>query len=252
MVDTLISETQLILTGMIIGVLVAAPVGPVNVMCIQRTLERGTWGGVAAGLGAVLGDGLIAAAAAFGMTAISSITTTHRQEIQMVGGAVLLLFGFRLYFTEPKIAEAGTNWSQLRRMAELLPEFFRPAMRYPIWRIVPHASVIPQSFALTITNPGAILGMFAIFGSLGSFVGGLQTYRHALTLVISVMAGSLLWWLTLSYFISSIRHRMTEQRLQLINQIAGVVLVGFGILLIGQLLLVWANASARVIAAAFG
>lgn len=234
--ETVFSDTQLIITGLIIGVIVAAPVGPVNVLCIQRTLERGFWGGVAAGMGAVLGDGLIAATAAFGVTAISSVTNDYRTTIQLVGGAILLLFGVRLYFATPKTEVQGSRWVELRRIAETIPDTFRPMMRYQIWRIVPHAGVIPQSFFLTVTNPGAILGMFAIFSGVGSLVGGLTSYFDAFTLVISVMGGSLLWWIGLSHVISSVRHKLDEGRLQRINQIAGSVLVGFGVLLIGQLL----------------
>jgi len=232
--QTVISDTQLVLTGLVIGVIVAAPVGPVNVMCIQRTLERGFWGGVAAGTGAVLGDGLIAAAAAFGITTISGVTTAYQTTIQAIGGTIVLLFGVRLFFASPKIAESGSRWSELRRIAEMIPDAFRPMMRYQIWRIVPHAGVIPQSFFLTVTNPGAILGMFAIIGGLGSFLGGLVSYLDAFILVASVMGGSLLWWLGLSHLVSRLRHRLDEERLQRINQIAGGLLVIFGIALIGQ------------------
>jgi threonine/homoserine/homoserine lactone efflux protein len=234
--QTVFSETQLVLTGLVIGVIVAAPVGPVNVLCIQRTLERGFWAGVAAGFGAVLGDGLIAAAAAFGVTAISNLTTDYRTTIQLIGGAILLLFGVRLYLASPRTGARGSRWAELRRLAETIPDMFRPMMRYQIWRIVPHASVIPQSFFLTVTNPGAILGMFAIFGGLGSLTGGLTSYVEAFTLVLAVMCGSLLWWIGLSHIISTVRHKLDEDRLQRINQIAGGVLVGFGVLLIGQLL----------------
>ncbi len=232
--DTVLSNTQLALTGLIIGVIVAAPVGPVNVLCIQRTLERGFWGGVAAGTGAVLGDGLIVAAAAFGVTAISNLTSDYRTAIQLISGAIVLLFGARLYFATPRLAEGGSRWSELRRIAEMIPDAFRPMMRYQIWRIVPHAGVIPQSFFLTVTNPGAVLGMFAIFSGVSSFVGGLASYVDALTLVAAVMCGSLLWWIGLSHVISSVRHKLDEARLQMINRIAGSALVIFGMALIGQ------------------
>jgi len=233
--DAVLSDTQLILTGLVIGVIVAAPVGPVNVLCIQRTLERGFWGGVAAGSGAVLGDGLIAAAAVFGITAISSVTDEYRTTIQLIGGAIVLLFGVRLYCATPRLAEGGSRWSELRRIAEMIPDAFRPMIRYQIWRIVPHAGVIPQSFFLTITNPGAILGMFAILGGVGSLIGGVSSYLDALTMVGAVMAGSLLWWVGLAHVISSVRHKMDEARLQMINRIAGGVLVLFGAVLIVQL-----------------
>ena len=92
----LIPNPLIIPVGLAIGVLVAAPVGPVNVLCIQRAVERGFWGGIAAGLGAVLGDGLIALFASLGVGAISGAVQYHRFAIQMVGGLALLVFGLKL------------------------------------------------------------------------------------------------------------------------------------------------------------
>ena len=230
-------STQLLVSGLIIGVLIAAPVGPVNIVCIQRTLERGFWGGFAAGVGAVLADGLIASVAAFGITAISGIMSSYKQEIQFVGGIIMIAFGVKLYMAKPKLAlqQRRASFTQLRRIVDWVPDRLRPALRFQIWRILPHAAVIPQTFFLTITNPGAILGLFAIVGGLGSVLGGLDTYIEALTLVFSVMMGSLLWWAVLARLIEKLRGRITEGRLKLINQVAGVVLLAFGGLLFVQL-----------------
>jgi threonine/homoserine/homoserine lactone efflux protein len=233
--DALATSTQLILSGLIIGVLIAAPVGPVNIVCIQRTLERGFWGGFAAGLGAVIADGIIASIAAFGITAISGIMSSHKQEIQFIGGLIMVAFGVRLYMAEPKLVpQTRTSLAKLRRLVDTVPEPLRPALRFQIWRILPHASVIPQTFFLTITNPGAILGLFAIFGGLGSVIGGFKNYFEAMTVVVSVMAGSLLWWAGLSRLIERLRGKITESRLKIINQAAGAVLLAFGGLLFFQ------------------
>jgi threonine/homoserine/homoserine lactone efflux protein len=234
--DVVTTSSQLIVSGLIVGVLIAAPVGPVNIVCIQRTLERGFWGGFAAGLGAVLADGIIASVAAFGITAISGIMSAHKQEIQLVGGLIMIAFGIKLYMAEPKLVpQTRTSLAQLRRIVDTVPESLRPALRFQIWRILPHAGVIPQTFFLTITNPGAILGLFAIFGGLGSVIGGFRSYIEAMTLVISVMCGSLLWWAFLSRLIERLRGKINESRLKIINQVAGVVLLAFGGLLFFQL-----------------
>jgi arginine exporter protein ArgO len=234
--EVVATSTQLILSGLVIGVLIAAPVGPVNIVCIQRTLERGFWGGLAAGLGAVFADGIIAAVAAFGVTAISGVMSSYEQEIQLVGGLIIIIFGLKLYTAKPKlVAQKRTNWAQLRRIVDWVPERLRPALRFQIWRILPHASVIPQTFFLTITNPGAILGLFAIVGGLGSVIGGFRNYVEALTLVVSVMLGSLLWWAVLSRLIEKLRHKLTENRLKVINQVAGLGLLVFGGVLFFQL-----------------
>lgn len=235
--DAVVNLSQFILSGLIVGIIIAAPVGPVNIVCIQRTLERGFWGGFAAGMGAVLADGLIAAVAAFGISAISGVMAEHKSAIQLVGGIIMVVFGIKLFTAEPKLIskQRVTSLAQLRRIVDWVPLRLRPAIRLPIWRIVPHAAVIPQTFFLTITNPGAILGLFAIFGGLGSVLGGIHNYVQALTLVFSVMAGSLLWWMGLSRLIERLRGRLNESRLKIINQIAGIVLVAFGGLLFVQL-----------------
>jgi len=202
--------------GIIIGILVSAPVGPVNVLCIQRAIERGFWGGIAAGLGAMLGDGLVALCAALGVGAISGAVQYHRLTIQVLGGLVLVAFGARLFFATPRIVPMAMG-----ARAETLRDF--------VWDI-------PQTFLLTITNPGAVLGLFAIFGGVSTFV-EVESYVDALTIVAAVMGGSFLWWFSLSHLIGRFRHLLNEQRLRLINQITGLLLLGFGVLLIGEVLL---------------
>jgi threonine/homoserine/homoserine lactone efflux protein len=199
-----------VLAGIGIGVLMAAPIGPVNVLVIQRTVAGGFWAGLAAGLGAVAGDGLLAAIAAFSVTAISNVMTAYAGYIQFVGGLLLVGFGLALLFT-------------------------RPALTIPLGEkshLLDHTGIIPQTFFLTVTNPGAILGMAAMIGGLGSLIGGLNTYPEAFLLVAAVMGGSLLWWLGLSELIATIRHMLTEGRLKLINRIAGTVLIAFGLILL--------------------
>lgn len=205
-----LSGIQLVLSGMGIGLLVAAPIGPVNVMVIQRAVQKGFAAGVAAGLGAVLGDGLLAALAVFSVTAISDTMIAYAAWIQWIGGLVLIGFGIMLFTTRPTFEVPATERSRLSQ----------------------HMGIIPQTFLLTVSNPGAILGMLAIFGGLGSIVGGLDTYVEAFTMVLGVMAGSLLWWLGLSELIATIRHRLTEARLRLVNRVAGLILLGFGSALI--------------------
>jgi len=205
-----LSGIQLVLAGIGIGVLMAAPIGPVNVLVIQRTVAGGFWAGLAAGLGAVLGDGVLAAIAAFSIRAISDVMAAYSGVIQFVGGLLLIVFGLALLVTKPALTIPVGQKSRLQE----------------------HTGIIPQTFFLTVTNPGAILGMAAMIGGLGSLIGGLNTYLEALLLVVAVMGGSLLWWLGLSELIATIRHRLTESRLKLINRIAGGVLVAFGLILL--------------------
>ncbi len=213
-----VSTIQLVLAGIAVGVLVAAPIGPVNVLCIQRAVARGFWAGVAAGLGAALGDGLLAAIAAFSVTAISDLMITYSGPIQLIGGLVLIAFGIGLLFKSPVLVMAPRRESRLSE----------------------HTGIIPQTFLLTVSNPGAILGMIAMIGALSSVIGGLNGYLEALVLVASVMGGSLLWWLFLSELIATIRHRLNENRLKIVNRAAGTLLILFGVgLLLNEFVLHW-------------
>lgn len=198
--------------GLLIGVLIAAPVGPVNVMCIQRAIERGFWGGVAAGIGSVLGDGLIALFAALGVGAVSGAFIAHRSMIEVVGGVAFIVFGLKLFLTKPGV----TIPAQAPRPEATLKDF---------------AWDIPQTFFLTITNPGAVLGLFAIFGGVSTFV-EVKSTIDALLMVAAIMAGSLLWWIFLSNLIARYRHLIDAGRLYSVNRLAGILLIGFGAILL--------------------
>lgn len=206
----MLSVIQLVLAGLGIGLLMAAPIGPVNVLVIQRAMAKGFWGGLAAGLGAVLGDGVLAAVGAFSIAAISDGMLAYGDTIQLVGGTLLVAFGLALL---------------LRRPVMTTPPHERS-------HILDHMGTIPQTFILTVTNPGAVLGMAAMIGGLGSLIGGLNTNLEALILVAAVMGGSLLWWLGLSELIATIRHKLTDNRLKMINRVAGFILLAFGAALI--------------------
>src|SRR5208337_4016288 len=233
--QSIIDPTRFAVVGLFIGVLIAAPVGPVNIVCIQRTLERGFWGGFAAGLGAVLADGIFATVAAYGATAISGFMRDNQLKIEFIGGLIMIVFGLKVYLSQPKIvATATTNIARLRRLSANVPAFLKPALRYKVWRIMPHLSIVPQTFFLTITNPGAILGVFALFGGATSVLGGIDTWLQAVAAVVSLMTGSLMWWAGLSRLISRVRHKLTENRLKKINQASGVALVVFGFVLFAQ------------------
>lgn len=216
----LIPNPFVIPAGFIIGILVAAPVGPVNVLCVQRAIERGFWGGIAAGLGSVAGDGLIALFAALGVNAISGAVLYHRVAIQIVGGLALLAFGAKLYITKPRLTILDREQEEKASLKDF-------------------AWDIPQTFFLTLTNPGAVLGLFAIFGGVGTFV-EIASVVDALVMVAAVMGGSLAWWVFLSNLIWRFRHRIDSTKLANINRVSGLLLVLFGAVLIGEM--IWKHA----------
>jgi threonine/homoserine/homoserine lactone efflux protein len=219
----LIPNPVVVPVGLLIGVLVSAPVGPVNVLCINRAIERGFWGGVAAGLGAVLSDGLIASIAVLGVGTISRTIQQYRDAIQFMGGLAVIAFGIRLLRAAPQ-AEVDH------------PTDGRPSS----WQ--DYLWDVPKTFFLSVTNPGAVLALIAIFGGASSFV-GVRSTIDALTMVAAIMCGSFTWWGLISSLVGRIRHTVDLKRLQQINQISGLLLFGFGGVLVADLVRQVAGAS---------
>jgi len=201
--------------GLIVGVLLSMPFGPVNLLGLQRAVERGFFGGMAAGLGIMCGDGLIALGAALGVNAISGAIREYRTLIQIIGGLALLGAGLRLYLTPLTIST----------------EVPADKIRYQ-----DYAWEVPQMFLLTITNPGAVLGGIAIYGGVSTFV-EVNSHIDAFTMVAAVMGGSFVYWFFASEWIGRVRHRIDAVKLGRINRIAGLVLIGFGCVLIGEMAL---------------
>lgn len=207
--------------GLAVGLLIAVPVGPVNILCIQRAIERGPLGGLPAGVGAVLADGAIALGAALGVGAITAMVTLYRDAIQVIGGLALLVFALLLLRQRPQLNMAPRE------------AFDRESLLSIIWDL-------PKAFFLTLTNPAAVLGLIAIFGGISSFV-EVRGKIDALTLVACVMAGSLMWWTGLSAIVGRLRTRLDTRWLERINQVAGLALIVFAAVLLGEVVLTFAT-----------
>jgi putative LysE/RhtB family amino acid efflux pump len=156
--------------GVIAGVLLAMPLGPINLLGLQRAVERGFFGGLAAGIGILLADGLIAFLAALGVNAIPGAIREYRAVIQLLGGLALLVAGVRLYVTPASLSTHVET---------------RPA------RLRDYAWDIPAMFMLTVTNPPAVLGLLAIYAGVSSYV-EVETYHDLFAMVKSIRGGSFL------------------------------------------------------------
>ncbi len=203
--------------GFIAGMLLALPFGPINLLGLQRAVEGGFFGGMAAGLGIMLGDALIALCAALGVHTISGAIREYRAALQLLGGLVMLVAGIKLYFAPKSITTRV--------------DVAKATLRDYIWDI-------PTLFLLTITNPAAVLGLMSIYAGVSSFV-EVESVLDALTLVASATGGSFVYWFVVSERIALVRHRFDEVQLGRINAIAGLVLLGFGALLIAKVVLGW-------------
>jgi len=205
----------LILSGIAVGIVVAAPIGPVNLICIRRTLKYGMANGIASGSGAAVGDGVFATIAAFGVTAAITFVHDYSVWLQLIGGLFLLGLGVRTWFDHPHLDDKLPDGS----LGELLP-------------------VVSVTFFLTITNPATMLGFLAIFGGIADFAIGTEDYGRATILVLSVIAGSGIWWVAITGFVSFFRGKMTDRALELLNYISAVIIVLFGTGVLGRLIYV--------------
>jgi threonine/homoserine/homoserine lactone efflux protein len=194
---------EFLLKGLIIGFSIAAPVGPIGVLCIRRTLAGGRMHGLASGLGAATADGFYGCVAGFGLTFISGFLVGQQFWLRLVGGLFLCYLGVRTLLARPaKSADPVGNSGLLAAYASTL--------------------------FLTLTNPVTILAFAAIFAGLG-IAGTGGDYGSAAMLVLGVFTGSALWWLILSGSVSLLRAKLTAARLRWVNRLSGLVIIVFGL-----------------------
>ncbi len=198
-------DAGLALRGLLVGLSIAAPVGPIGVLCIRRTLADGRAIGLATGLGAAAADGVYGAVAGFGITAVADVLVGQQRWLQLGGGVFLLYLGVRAMLAQPPAA-AGGERSRRDRLG-----------------------AFTSTFALTLANPATILSFVAIFAGLGVGAGG-GDYGSAVTFVAGVVIGSALWWLLLTTAVARLGRRVGPRALRWINRVSGAVLAAFGLL----------------------
>ncbi|MFZ5821576.1 MAG: LysE family transporter [Chloroflexota bacterium] len=195
---------DIFLRGLLIGFSIAAPVGPIGVLCIRRTLAEGRLVGFLSGLGAASADMLYGAIAAFGLTAVQSLLVGQRGWLAPLGGLFLLYLGARTFFSKP--AQEAASAKGYGKFSAWLTTFF-----------------------LTLTNPMTILSFIAIFAGLrlGETDGDLAS---AALMVLGVFLGSAAWWLTLSAGVGLLRDKFTPALMVWVNRLAGLIIFAFGLL----------------------
>jgi len=193
-----------LLRGIAIGFSIAAPVGPIGVLCIRRTLAEGHTSGFVSGLGAATADALYGCVAGFGLTFISSVLVSQQHRFRLLGGAFLCYLGVRTFLARPAGQAAAAAGKGL-------------------------AGAYVSTLFLTLTNPMTILSFAAIFAGLG-LANTRGDYGSAIVLVLGVFTGSVLWWLVLSTMASLFRTRLNAGAMQWVNRISGIVITGFGLL----------------------
>ncbi len=195
--------TNLFIQGILIGLFVSIPMGPIGVLCIQRTLQQGRLSGFISGLGAACADTLFASIAGFGLTMVSDFFQEQRLYIMLVGALILIALGLRMFFRNTIKQVRAYKYKQ----SNLISDFF-------------------SVFVLTITNPITIIFYGIVFASLGM----VQDNFMSLGLLLSgIFCGAISIWFVLSTFVNIFRKYFRLRVIFYINKIAGILIVLFGL-----------------------
>ena len=194
---------SLFIKGLIVGFCLAAPVGPIAAICVQRTISKRWLSGILSGMGAAAADAVYGAIAAFGATIISEFLITEHEWLQKVGGVILLVLGARLLLMRPVERQNGTQNRGL-------------------------AGDFLSTFVLTLTNPMTFVAFAAIFATMG--IGAVHG-RPMLTieLVGGVFVGSAAWWVILCAGAFALRRHFDFKKLVLVNRATGVFVIAVGL-----------------------
>ncbi|MCA1991616.1 MAG: LysE family transporter [Coleofasciculus sp. S288] len=196
-------DINFFLKGLIIGFSIAAPVGPIGVLCIRRTLDRGLTSGLVSGLGAATADAIYGCIAGLGLTFVSNLLIRQQLWLHLIGGTFLCYLGIKTFVSPPAQQAAQSRGKSL-------------------------VSAYASTFFLTLTNPMTILSFTAIFAGLG-IASTRGNYVSAMILVMGVFSGSTFWWMLLAGGIGLFRRKFTLSQLQWINRISGVMITIFGL-----------------------
>jgi threonine/homoserine/homoserine lactone efflux protein len=196
----------LLFEGILIGLVVAVPVGPLGLLCVNRALALGALCGLASGLGVATADALAAGIAALGITLVSGFLYDHQIALRFIGGVFLCYLGYKIYRTNPRCEQPPSNVSGL-------------------------FSAYATTFALTFSNPVTILSFVAIYAGWG--VESLRGYYlGAAILSLGVFVGSALWWMLMFVGLTVFRDRFSTRVMGLVHKVSGAIIAGFGVVLL--------------------
>jgi threonine/homoserine/homoserine lactone efflux protein len=193
----------LLLKSIFMGIAIVAPIGPIAILCINRTLKYGFLAGAITGIGVATADGLYGCISGFGLTFLSNFLVSHQFIIRVIGGILLCYLGVRAFF-KAQISDSVKSNKKT------------------------YTGDCISAFILTLTNPMTIIIFIGVFAGMG--VGSTYTgYTHAIIIVAGIFLGSLLWYLILSSLISILHKKINTGIMRWINRISGIIIVAFGI-----------------------
>ena len=197
-------EIDFLIKGIIVGFLASIPLGPVGVLCIQRTINKGRTSGVISGMGAATVDSFYALVAAFGLTYIINFIVEQQFYIELIGGGVLIFLGAKIFNTNP-IRQIRRH---RRKKNRLIEDYF-------------------SVFLLTLSNPLALFLFVAAFAGMGMVDSDNSSFKSSF-IILGVFIGAMIWWFALTFFINLFRKKFRLKQLWWINKIAGLIIVIFG------------------------
>ncbi len=206
----------LVLWGIAFGLAASAPLGPINFLCIRHALRFGFWGGVLTGVGSALGDAVFAAAAASGMSVIAAFMARYAVWLQLFAGLFLIAMGIHTLRQKVSASDVSGDAGPVT---------------------TGHLAVVLSTLVLTLTNPFTLTGFISMIASVSDRLAASPGYLAVTVLVLSVFAGSMLWWVFLSKLVTALRDRLTAERVGLLNRITGAAIVLFGLFVLARL--VW-------------
>jgi threonine/homoserine/homoserine lactone efflux protein len=203
---------ELFLKGIIIGLMVSIPLGPIGVLCVQRTLNKGRKSGFVSGLGASVADTFFALIAGYGMSMVITFIKTQHLYFQIIGGAIIMYLGIHIFFTNPVKQLRLQRMSQNKLSQDFLSVLF-----------------------LTVSNPMAIFFFLAMFAGV-NLAGGTMNVFFIGLVVAGVSVGSVSWWFILTTLVNIFRHRFRLKAIWWMNKISGMLIFFLGI---AAILSVW-------------
>lgn len=204
--------------GLVLGLMIAAPVGPIGLLCIRRTLQRGFVVGFATGLGAACADTLFGAVAALGVATILEFMKHYDVFIRMVGGVALIFGAWHAWHDRPQPAAEPTAF-----VGKVIPI-------QKDYAVVQALKGLVSGFALTVANPVMLFAVLAVVASFSH----VESHLDAITVITGIFFGSTLWWLTLSGGVTLIRGLFSDARIILVNRFTALALAGIALWAIGS------------------
>lgn len=200
--------------GFLIGVLISAPMGPIGMLVIQRTLSKGRWPGMFTGVGASVSDLLYCLLTGFGISFITDLIDRHQLLLQVVGGIVLAAFGLYLFRKNPTRTLKAADGEVAQTTGN------------SYW------GDLVSGFLLTVSNPLIlffIIGLFARFNFILPEFG----VHHYITAYLTILGGALAWWYLVTFIVNKLRRRFNVRSLWLFNRIIAAILIGMAVVGVG-------------------